>query len=856
MPTSPTAVNNPPPTSVNDLLRTISFLRGLPAAEMIEVLGHDAVFRNFQPGETIVHQDDEATHLFYLVSGTAHMLRVRPTAQGHPVAVIDRDLKVETLIGSYALIYNLRHTSSVTAQTSVLTLQFETSALERLLFRFPEIRPQIVRQSVINRLRTMPLMAGMGLVTLSYLAEDVQVKTFTAEQVIYTQDRPAQHLYLINKGQVAIYRPRHSDYRFWLGTGAPFGFPGGMNPQPATTTTYDHWAVATCATEVYVLPWESVRRVALRFPELTNAQSQFEPYETLKQVAVFDQYSDAHKRKLAGFCSFHSIPQHHLIMQQGDLGDSMWILMRGGKAIISALDRGDRALPRTPVDGVVYFHEIALKAAQNVHSTVETEPGSPWLRLHWQDFRRFVEQEGEDLRDKLNIKVPKGETNVRSAPPQDYSWLGRGELLVVLTQRHWIALIQKSQLTLIMLVIGIVAMVLSRSVPGLLVWATSLFLLVFLPVAAWGVLDYLNDFFIVTNQRVIQQEKVILATEYRREALLEQVESIDIFTSFWGNMLGYGTLKVFTAGRSGFIMFDLVPNPDSLRTKIFRERTLRIQRYRAEGKLEIQNASESRLGTTMDLPSRVLPPRVAPVVKRNPRRPWQGWGQLVNVSQPHWESTDRVVWRKHWVVLLQRTALPFSLLISLSVLMVAGGVATVSLPWVSQVRTMILGLEILLAVPFLALLGWALYQTADWWNDRYEITNDRIIDIEKLPLFLSEVRREAQLGQIQDVTYRMSSPVEMILNYGNVFVQTAASQGGFTFAHVPNPRAVKEEINRRLVEWKRQNELQKVRDQTRYLPDRFELYNRLEAGQEPTRLVREEENPNAPSGHHPPTSHS
>ena len=42
----------------------------------------------------------------------------------------------------------------------------------------------------------------------------------------------------------------------------------------------------------------------------------------------------------------------------------------------------------------------------------------------------------------------------------------------------------------------------------------------------------------------------------------------------------------------------------------------------------------------------------------------------------------------------------------------------------------------------------------------------------------------------------MNSPLKMMLNFGNIIVQTAAGEGAFTFDHVPNPRNVREEITR------------------------------------------------------------
>jgi hypothetical protein len=240
----------------------------------------------------------------------------------------------------------------------------------------------------------------------------------------------------------------------------------------------------------------------------------------------------------------------------------------------------------------------------------------------------------------------------------------------------------------------------------------------------------------------------------------------------------------------------------------------------------------------MELPTRVRSKNVE--IKADGRSPRQRFWRSFTRPQLKMEKTDRIIWRKHWLILLQSVATPMILLILLVSIMLSA-LVSVNLGWFAEIQSFILGLELLLIVPFLGLVLWLIYEILNWWNDTYEITKDRIIDVEKLPFFLKELRREAELSQIQDVTYRISSPIEMLLNYGNVIVQTAATQGAFTFLHVPDPRGVKDEINRRVIEWRRQNELQKVRDQAKELPDWFDLYNRLEVGQEPSRLFREDE---------------
>ncbi len=138
-------------------------------------------------------------------------------------------------------------------------------------------------------------------------------------------------------------------------------------------------------------------------------------------------------------------------------------------------------------------------------------------------------------------------------------------------------------------------------------------------------------------------------------------------------------------------------------------------------------------------------------------------------------------------------------------------------------------LELLGALISLVLLAWMAWIYADWRNDTYEVTSRRIIDIEKKPLFFAEERKEAPLEQIQDIEVIRRSPVQILLNFGHVRVRTAATDGLFTFDYVPDPNGVKDEIHRRMEEWRRREEKRKTQEQMEHLPDWFEMYHRLEA---------------------------
>ena len=820
-----------PPTLA--LLQSLLYLKGLPLEEVADLFQSNSLVIDFSPGDELTRQDDVAEYLFFILSGSVRVTRRDNTAAGVD-DTLARVAIAGDILGRYELTFSLTYISTATAENAVSALCIERSTVERLLYRYPTAHQQTAYQAMVNRLRTMPLLADVDMVILGFLADEIRIRTVKSGTVLYTQNQVPSTLYLITQGQIELYHPRRTDNRLLLGTGGSFGFPGSVGvTNNSDPDKYGHWAEAKTETTVYELPWKTIRQVGRRFPQAIDPEIQLLPAKTVSAVSIFAGLTPPEQIQLAGFCSFHRIPQHHPIMQQGDSADSMWILLENSRAVLSALDEDNRALPRAPVRGIVTFNETALLSPTPVELTVESEPGSLWLRLHRQDYQCFGQICGPDIVDKIAARLPAQTDDADNEQRQDYPWLRKDELLVNLHLRHWLALLGQSKAAALAILTS-AGLIWLLSYLGFALWVVlGISALLMVLSLIWGFLNYLNDYFIVTNRRVIQQEKVIFFSEHRQEALLEQIQRVDVATTFWGNLFNYGTLSVYTAGTTGSIDFDFVANPDSLRTAIFHHRSLCQQRSSAENKLDIQNALENRLGLSVDLPSRVytdLAPSTSDDIAAE-QGLWQTLRRMISFDRSlDWESTERIVWHKHWWVLLVQVALP-SLLLLFELLFLAGGFSSVAL--LRQIQSSLDAQTLLVSggLVTLATLGWILWAVTDWWNDTYTVTEDRIIDVEKLPLFLSEQRREAQLSDIQDIRLEMNSPLKVMLNFGNIIVQTAAGEGAFTFDHVPNPRIVKEEITRRMIAWRREDERRKAQDRSRDLPDWFEMYNRLETGQ-------------------------
>lgn len=78
-------------------------------------------------------------------------------------------------------------------------------------------------------------------------------------------------------------------------------------------------------------------------------------------------------------------------------------------------------------------------------------------------------------------------------------------------------------------------------------------------------------------------------------------------------------------------------------------------------------------------------------------------------------------------------------------------------------------------------------------SDLFIITNHRLINIDQSGFFTRRVS-EAELENIQNVTYVIKGPIRSLLNFGDIEIQTAGNAPGLVFRNVENPHFVQERI--------------------------------------------------------------
>lgn len=352
------------------------------------------------------------------------------------------------------------------------------------------------------------------------------------------------------------------------------------------------------------------------------------------------------------------------------------------------------------------------------------------------------------------------------------SALDLGEEVILEGRQHFFFLLVRLAVPAIILSLPVVL-----GVRDLLVWlfVGPLAFLLFL----WFYLDWQDDWWVLTNRRLIRRTRTYLFYESREEVPLSQIQEVaEVWPSMLARLIGYGDLVVRSAASQGGLVLSGIPRPDEVKREILAEaeevgRTIPVESVEKE-EIPREMVEESTAKSSPEkgsVPGRPLP--------------------FLDYFFPRLrlEADGQVTWRKHWYVLLGKLAAPLSLLILLGEIWVG---AALDLPLMRFIPP---GLALALAPPLaLVLLLVLIYRYEDWRNDIYVLTPDRIIDIEKKPFLFGEERREASLGMVQDVKYEIPGFFANLLNTGTVIIQTAASEGSFTFDWVHNPRQVQHEI--------------------------------------------------------------
>lgn len=512
----------------------------------------------------------------------------------------------------------------------------------------------------------------------------------------------------------------------------------------------------------------------------------------LKTIHLFHGLEDDDYERSANELDEMPVPQGGVIFEQGAKADSFYLIYGGSVRIVRRQNNKDVQLAILVKND--YFGEMALVEHRTRSATAVALTDTLLLVLSRKDFEKLYKSDPQ-LKINLEIAIKSRQLARRLL----FKWLRPNEVVYFLARRHRLILYQK----LIGPLLGLFVpafffyawyFIIGFTIVGVAAWLSLIAVILW---AAWLVIDWSNDYYIVTNQRVVWLEKVVGIYDSRMESPISTVLSVGVEANQFGRILDYGNVIIRTF--VGRIIFNNVDHPEQAARMI--EEYWARTREAAVGmeKEAMKNALRKRLGIP-------IPPQPKPfgaIQEAPPPAPTRKPSTLVSLLaldalKLRYELGDSVIYRKHWFALVIQAWMPIAGIFAALVLFL-NRLWNLAFDPSASFITFTGGINIdtwslVFSLAMLPFFGWLIYEIADWSNDKYQVTAEQIIDLDKKP-FGTETRNAAQLDSILGTEYKRIGILGNLLNYGTVYITVGGSK--FAFEDVLDPPTVQSDIDRR-----------------------------------------------------------
>ncbi|MFN8383873.1 MAG: cyclic nucleotide-binding domain-containing protein [Anaerolineales bacterium] len=482
-----------------------------------------------------------------------------------------------------------------------------------------------------------------------------------------------------------------------------------------------------------------------------------------------------------------------VVFKRGDKPDGFYMIYKG-KAKVTVPGPENRERQVALLTAGDYFGEEALLEDRNRSATVITSEHCTLFFLSRDGFQSLLSQY-EKLKPNFQVSI-KSRKLARST---NFKWLGKNEVIYFIARRHKIRLYRALLGPIFSLLIPLALFAAGFISQATTPWALGVISLIgVLGWGAWQAIDWSNDYYIVTNQRVIWLEKVIFLYDSREEAPLGTILSVGVESDALGRVLNYGNVIVRTF--VGKLEFDHVDHPVQAADMI-REYWERTKAITTRSQMDVmKDTIKQKLGIPLEKRPQVELTPVVPLDEEKAAKTPLWMLALQNLFQLRIEEGGKVIYHKHWVILVQQGWRPIAMFFADIALVIWRIVFLATHEGHSFIRVNAAGsyspdtLVVTLLVFLLPIGGWLWYEYEDWKNDIFMVTNDEIFDIDRKP-FGKEERRSAQIENILSTSYSRSGPTAVLFNYGTVKISVGGTQMGFE--DVMDPASVQADINRR-----------------------------------------------------------
>ena len=523
----------------------------------------------------------------------------------------------------------------------------------------------------------------------------------------------------------------------------------------------------------------------------------------LAQVPIFSTLTEPELLALAKISQEYEFEEGAVIAYQRDVADSLYIVRDGRLFARNVDERGIVRETRAygPHD---YFDARWLFAEQAHPTTIRATESGHMIIIKGSDFLAYLDKNRRvlsrlepiyDFEGNLSGGLPEdaweqaGKVRVRADRRSAAVSLLPDELVEYSSRRSlWFLLLRTLGPFLSMIILPLIAYLFlvsfSAIVATVIAAVVGTAALVFFLFRA---LDWSNDYFVITNRRLIHREFDLRTFRTTINKIpMEQVQSVEIDKpTFVANLFNIGTARITTASAKGILYFDNIDNPIAVKETLDRlsqqVRALDAGREQATMRRSLENYFE-------------VQPAYTPVANGEdgqtadaPRRE-DFWTKVHKRYTWRLEEKGVITYRKHFFILFREIAWPATAFIILFITQI-GLIRIFQFTW-AQIWPIFLALYVLD-------LGWLIWEIEDWRNDTFQLTDRYVIDIDRRPFGFGESRKQADLANVQNVNADRPGLIPTIFNYGDVVIETAGATADITFEDIPNPSVVQSDVFQR-----------------------------------------------------------
>ena len=552
--------------------------------------------------------------------------------------------------------------------------------------------------------------------------------------------------------------------------------------------------------------------------------------EVLKSIFPFRLLKDEQLTQVVERLETVSLEKNLFIFKEEESADFLFIILRGRVSLTRYNDdeEKDELFAILKTGDILGFDMLDDQA---VYSTSGKTITSVVLLKLSKDALADLEEEFIVLEGGLDILHDSYHAMLRVP----LAWRDADEAVYYLARRHPAFLLLRFVPMLISAVVVFVVVMaifwtgMGGNLPFLV---TGLAGIVFVGWAIFNYMEWGNDYSIITDRRLVYQEKVIMIYDSRQEAPLDAILAVSTDTSQLGRILGYGDVVVRTY--TGTIVLPDIPEPELVMALLEGEWFRAKAGYvRAEKITQVEAIIRERLG---------MEPDEVPVEEEVPIRSIIQPGGLqtffANLFKLRREEGGTIIYRTHWVRLLQRAWMPSIFLILILIFVILafwgklGGINPFSVLKFALVGGFVLSL-------------WWWYEYMDWRNDAYIVSDDNLVDVNKRPLGREE-KRAAPVKNVQSIEYARLGLLGLILNFGTVTIRVGETE--LTFDYVFNPSEVQQEVFKRLAKRDYSRRQAEIQDDQARLADWIEAYHHIMHQEKSSEgQVEEDEEQDSPS---------